>query len=124
MKNFKRIAFVVVCSSLLGCAGFTQDWASDNWANEFDSWAKQGSTKEMVLHDIKACGEKTAIQFPPKKIPDTPESIRAHESYYQSCMLSKGYKFYPRGTDGKHTSYCRFFDNQESPACKSVRWWD
>ena len=45
MKNFKRITCVVVCSSLLGCAGFAKDWSGTDWANEFDMWAKQNSTK-------------------------------------------------------------------------------
>jgi hypothetical protein len=120
---------IVLLSTLLmaGCSGMAQDIFVGNKPNEpYETWYKAGgisaSKSDLILCklmfvDPEGKGRSSdAVDREYFKDPDEAER----------CMLRLGYKYYPRGLEGKKASVCSIspFETENRPACNSVRWWD
>jgi hypothetical protein len=127
MNILKITMLSLIASLLFGCSGMAQDIFVGNFPeNSYDLWDKRNVSALEKERDFILC----KVIFDPKggEIP----SDAVLDEYFKDrdeaerCMLRLGYKYYPRGLEGKKASLCSIspFETRNTPACNSVRWWD
>lgn len=120
MKIFKIMGYAGCIILLMACTGIERDFVG-NTADTYDSWDRPNCNNDCKTNDVSYCMHKS-FPFKNGKPIETTYNIYILNGYaFDQCMLDKGYKYYPRGLDGKHASSClRQNGNADSPACKSV----
>ena len=114
MKIVKFIGYISLLFLLIGCTGIERDFVG-NTAGTIESWDKNNVAKDEKLQDLDFC-MRSAIKIYPLGNVNLDKKRTAHHDY---CMLKKGYKYYPRGIDGKSASSC-LQGSKDRPACRSV----
>jgi hypothetical protein len=120
---------IVLLSTFLmaGCSGMAQDIFVGNIPNDlYDIWNKINvsvAEQERDLYLCKLVFERKGGEIPSDAVLD--EYFKDRDEA-ERCMLRLGYKYYPRGLEGKKASLCSIspFETRNTPACNSVRWWD
>ncbi|MDY0144098.1 MAG: hypothetical protein RBR97_19630 [Bacteroidales bacterium] len=121
MRTKILTTYILLISTLLigGCTGMAKDIFVGNVAGTYDSWDRPNCNNDCKTKDVSYCMHKS-FPFKNGKPIETTSNIYMLNTYaFEQCMLDKGYKFYPRGIDGKSASTCTN-DDGKSPAYKSV----
>jgi hypothetical protein len=131
MNSIKYTTVFLTSFLMVACSNLEHDlFIGDTPSNE-EAWHNAEGKNEAKQKDIELCSVLSWKKFPDTSFnPNwtTEEKKKDRENFFeknhffQRCMLDKGYKYHPRGLDGKKATACN--GDWDGPACKSVRWWD